>query len=319
MLVRLLLVLAFALTSMSARAFPDRPIRIMVPFAPGGASDILARAVGARMQERLGQPVVIENRGGASGITGTQAVATAPADGHTLLFGTISTLGVNPSLFEGRLPYDPLTSFAPLSLAAEVPLVLVVHRSVPAQSVRELVDASRQPGSNFSYASGGNGTSQHLAAELFLSAAGVTWTHVPYRGSAPGMADVVAGHVPLMFDNINTALPHIRAGALRPLAVTGSRRSAQLPEVPTLMELGFSGVVVTTWFAFLAPSGTPQPVTERLASSITAALNDAEVSERLRAQGMELLAQPPAVLAEHLRAEIAKWRRLVAERGIRVE
>jgi tripartite-type tricarboxylate transporter receptor subunit TctC len=304
--------LASALIGGPAAAFPERPIRLMVPFAPGGASDILARAVGAKLSERLGQPVVVENRGGASGITGTQAIAEAPADGHHLLFGTISTLGVNPALFAGRLPYDPLTTFAPLSLAAEVPLVLVVNRTAPAGSLRELVELSRAAENRFSYASGGNGTSQHLAAELFLSAAGV-------RGSAPGMADLVAGHVNLMFDNVNTALPHIRGGTLRPLAVTGARRTALLPDVPTLVELGYRDVVVTTWFAFLAPAGTPAPVQATLADGIAAALRAPDVAERLAQQGMEVMAEPPAALAEHMRREIDKWRRLVAERGIRAD
>jgi tripartite-type tricarboxylate transporter receptor subunit TctC len=291
----------------------------MVPFAPGGASDILARAVGAKLTERFGQPVVVENRGGASGITGTQAIAESPADGHNIIFGTISTLGVNPGLFAGRLPYDPLTSFAPLSLAAEVPLVLVVNRTAPAGSLRELVELSRAGENRLNYASGGNGSSQHLAAELFLSSAGVRWTHVPYRGSAPGMADLVAGHVNLMFDNVNTALPHIRAGTLRPLAVTGARRSALLPDVPTMAELGYPDVVVTTWFAFLAPAGTPAPIQAALAEGIAAALRAPDVQERLTQQGMDILAEPPAALREHMRREIEKWRRLVAERGIRAD
>ncbi|MFW7340908.1 tripartite tricarboxylate transporter substrate binding protein [Pollutimonas sp. H1-120] len=303
----------------SAQDYPSRPVRIIVPFSPGGASDILARVVAQKMTESMGQSVIVENRPGGSGIIGTEAVARAQADGYTLLFGTISTLAVNPNIFS-KLPYDPRTSFAPITLAADVPLVLVANSTVPAQSLAELIKYSKsEAGSSLSYASGGNGTSQHLAAELFKSLAHVNWLHVPYKGSAPGMVDLVGGQVNLMFDNINTAMPHIKAGKLRPLAITSSRRSSLIPDLPTVAEAGLPEFEVSTWFAFLAPAGTPAEIVSRLNAEMVKALADAEVKKKLSVQGLTTIGSSPEQLAAYIQKEIQKWGRVVKTAGIKTD
>ncbi|SHH38442.1 Bug family tripartite tricarboxylate transporter substrate binding protein [Pollutimonas bauzanensis] len=305
--------------AVNAQAYPSRPIKMVVPFSPGGASDILARVVAQKMTESMGQSVVVENRPGGSGIIGTEAVARSQPDGYTLLFGTISTLAVNPNIFS-KLPYDPLTSFAPITLAADVPLVLVANSTVPVKNVEELIKYSKsEAGSSISYASGGNGTSQHLAAELFKSLAHVDWLHVPYKGSAPGMMDLVSGQVNVMFDNINTAMPHIKADKLRALAISSARRSALMPELPTVAEAGLPEFEVSTWFAFLAPAGTPAEIVSRLNTEMVKALANADVKEKLSVQGLTTIGSTPGQLAVYIQKEIEKWGRVIKAAGIKTD
>lgn len=268
--------------------------------------------------DRWKQNVFVENQPGASAIVGTDRVAKSAPDGYTILFGTISNLGVNPTLFEGRLPYDPLRSFEPVTLAASIPLLLVVNESVPAKSVPEFV-ALTKARPDFNYGSGGNGSSQHLAMELLKQRAGFGLTHVPYRSSAPALVDLIAGQIQVMFDNLNTALPHVQSGKLRALAITGRARSAQAPDVPTMAEQGFPEVSIDTWFAFLAPAGTPPEIVAKIHADMVGVLAEGVVKDQLAGQGMDVIASSPAQLTAHMRDEIAKWGAVVRTGGIRVD
>lgn len=302
----------------AAASYPSKPVRVIVPFPPGGATDILARAVGNELQKNWGQPFVIENRPGAGGNTGTDAVAKSPPDGYTLLMGTVGTHGINASLYP-KLPYDPVRDFAPVALVALVPNILVVHPSVPAKSVRELIDYARAHPGKLDYASSGNGTSIHLAAELFKSMTGVYMVHIPYRGSAFAMQDLLTGQVQVMFDNMPSALPQVKAGKLRALAVTSARRSPAAPDVPTLTESGLSGYEASSWFGMLAPAGTPPEIVEKLNAAIVKALQSPEVRDRLASQGAEPASLTPAEFARFIDAEIAKWAKVVKASGAKVD
>lgn len=251
----LVLLLAVAATASNAADYPNHPVRLVVPFAPGGGADTLARIVGQSLSERLSQPVVIDNRGGAGGVVGTELVARASPDGYTLLLGTQSTHGTNPSLYK-KLPYDPVGGFAPVTLLASVPNVLVVNPSVAASSVKELIALAKRTPGGLNYASVGVGSSQQLVAELFKSRAGIDMVHVPYKGTAPALNDLISGQVQVMFTNLITSAPHIRSGRLRGLAVTSSKRSSVAPELPTLAEV-LPKFEASSWYALLAPAKTP--------------------------------------------------------------
>ena len=295
-------------------AYPSRPVRIIVPFTAGGSCDALARVVGQGLTQRWKQNVVVENIPGASAIVGTDRAAKSDPDGYTILFGTISNLAVNPSLYEGRLPYDPLRSFAAVTLAASVPLLLVVNERVPATSVGELI-ALTKTRQDLNYGSGGNGTSQHLAMELLKQSAGAALTHVPYRSSAPALTDLVSGQIQVMFDNLNTALPHVQSGKLRALAITSRTRARQAPDVPTITEQGFPAVEMGTWFAFLVPAGTPPEIIQKLNTDIVGVLTDPGVKAQLGDQGMEVIASVPDRLTAHIRDEIGRWDRVEDRRN----
>jgi len=298
--------------------YPNKPVRMVVPFPPGGTTDILARAVGQKLSESWGQQVVIDNRPGAGGNIGTDIVAKSPADGYTLLMGTVGTHSINASLYS-KLPFDPIKDFAPVTLVASVPNVLVVNATIDAKSVKELIALAKSRPGQLAFASSGNGTSIHLAGELFKSMTGTSMLHIPYKGSAPAIAELLGGQTNMMFDNLPSAMPHIKSGRLRALAVTSVRRSPALPDVPTIAETGITGYEASSWFGVLAPAGTPKDVVAKIQADIAKALNTPEIRERLSGQGAEPVGDTPEHFAEHIKAESAKWARVVKDSGARVD
>lgn len=309
---------AFAASAALSQDYPSRPIRIIVPFPAGGTADLLARQIGQTMSEALRQQVVIENRTGAGGNIGADLAARSKPDGYTLLMGTVSTHAINPNLYS-KMPYDPVKDFAPVTMVARMPNLLVVHPSVPANSVAELIALAKARPGALAFASAGNGTTQHLAGELFKKMAGVDMIHVPYKGNAPAVTDLVGGQVQVMFDNIPVSLQQVRAGKLRALAVTGPVRSPVLPELPTLAEAALPGYSITSWFGLYAPSGTSPQIIERLNREANKALATAQVRRRLTDQGIEPAGGTPGQFADFMRAELVKWSRIVRESGARVE
>jgi len=325
-LARLLLAVASAAVALSAHhamaqgaaSYPGKPIKIVVPFPPGGATDILARAIGFELQKAWGQSVIIENKPGAGGNTGADLVAKSAPDGYTLLMGTVGTHAINMSLY-AKMPYDAVKDFEPVVLVAGVPNLLVVHPSVNAKSVRELTALAKSQPGKLNVASSGNGTSIHLAAELYKQMAGVDILHVPYKGSSPAVADLLGGQVQLMFDNMPSALPHAKAGKLRALAVTSMKRSAALPDVPTMDEEGLTGFDATSWFGLLAPAGTPKDIVAKLNVASVKALASPEMRERLAAQGADPVGNTPEQFAAFIKSEIDKWAKIVKASGARVD
>ncbi len=302
----------------SAGGYPNKPIKIVVPFPPGGATDILARAIGNELSKAFNQSVVIENKGGGGGNPGADLVAKSAPDGYTLVMATVGTHAINMSLY-AKMPYDAVKDFEPIVLVAGVPNLLVVHPSVPAKSVKELTAlAKAQPG-KLNVASSGNGTSIHLAAELYKQMAGVDIVHVPYKGSAPAVADLLGGQVQMMFDNLPVSLPHAKAGKLRPLAVTSLTRSSALPDVPTMDEEGYKGFDATSWFGLLAPAGTPKDIITKLNAASVKALASPEMRERLAAQGADPIGNTPEQFAAFIKGEIDKWAKIVKASGARVD
>lgn len=298
--------------------WPAKPIRWVVPFPPGGAMDVIARTLGERAGRTLGQPFVIDNRPGAGGNIGADAVAKSPADGYTIMITSIG-MATNKALYS-KLAYDPVKDFAPISLLAVVPNVLVVNTTRNQdKSVADVIShAKREPG-KLTYASAGNGTSIHLAGEVFASMAGLNLLHVPYRGSGPAVTDMLGGQVDLMFDSITSARPHIQSGKLRALGVTSAKRSAALPDVPTIAEAGVPGYEVSPWFAVFAPAGTPEPVVQKINAALLDAMKHPETRARFEAIGAEPLGTSPAELAKHLDVELARWGKLIKERNIRLD
>lgn len=309
-------VLLFSLPAV-AQWVPARPLRFVVPFAAGGATDIVARVLSEPMAERLGQPVAVENRTGAGGNVGVENVVRSAADGLTLLMGTTGTLTINPHLYS-NMGFNPLTDLAPIGLAFATDHVLIVNPRVPAQTAREFLALVRAQPGRLSYGSGGNGTSTHTVAELFKLVAQVDIQHVPYRGSAPALNDTVAGNVQAMLDQIASALPQIQSGRVRALAVTGARRHAALPSVPTVGEIGLAAAEATSWGAVMAPAGIPPAAIERLNGIIREALVLQSVQDRLIAVGADPVASSPAELAAYMRSETEKWGRVVREARITV-
>ncbi len=295
-------------------AYPNRPVTMVVPYPAGGSADILARTVGQKLAERLGQPVVIDNRAGAGTAIGAKHVAGVPADGYTLLMGTVSSQAINPAM--NKVGYDPVKDFTPVAPLASIPFVLVAHPSFPGKSVADVIAQAKAKPGELSYASAGLGTSNHLAGELLASAAGIRLLHVPYKGSAPALNDVVAGHLPLMFDLQATALPYVQSGKLKALALTGRTRSALLPDVPTAVESGLPGYEVSAWFGVFAPAGLPAPVLERLNSDINAVLKAPEMQKRLQELGAEPEQGSAEVFAKFTRSEAAKWSAVVKKAGL---
>ncbi|MBR0662471.1 Bug family tripartite tricarboxylate transporter substrate binding protein [Neoroseomonas oryzicola] len=309
--------LAPALAQAQGAWQPTRPIRFVVPFPAGGATDVVARVLGERLQETLGQPVVVENRTGAGGNIGVENVVRSAPDGTTLLMGTTGTLTVNPHLYS-NLGFDPLRDLAPISMAFTTDHVLIVNPNVQAQTAQEFLALVRAQPGRLSYGSAGSGSSTHTVPELFRLAARVDITHVPYRGSAPALNDVVAGNVQVMLDQIPSAIGQIQAGRVRALAVTGARRSPLLPNVPTMAEIGLPDAQATSWGAVMAPGGTPAPVVARFNAAIREALAQQAVKDRLAAAGAEAVSSTPEELATYLRAESEKWARVVREARITV-
>lgn len=300
--------------SVAAADFPNKPVRLVVAFPAGGASDVAARVIATGLSKRFSQPVIVDNISGASGNIGTDRVAKAPADGHTLLFATLST-GINPGLFT-NLPFNVLRDFAPVSLISTSPYVLLVSAQSDIRSVADLVrDAKVAPG-RLQYASAGPGSGAHLFMELFANQAGIKLMHVPYRGAAPAMNDVLSGLVPLTFDSIMTAMPHVQSGKLRALAVSTARRSSVAPNVATLDELGVRGYEATAWFGVFATAGTPKAVIDQLNGEIGEVLRQPETKTRLAALGSDTYHSTPEELQTYLRNEVAKWSTVIKSAGV---
>jgi tripartite-type tricarboxylate transporter receptor subunit TctC len=302
-----------------AAAYPSRTIRLVVPFPPGGVTDRLGRVLARKMQEDWGQPTVVENRPGASGMIAAEAVAKAAPDGYTLMMGHIGTHAINASLFS-KLPYDPVRDFAPVSLLATVPNILLLHPTVPASSVPELIALARARPGTLNFASPGSGTSGHMSAELLKSMAGIDIVHVPYKGPGPALQDLLAGQVNMLFDTVASSLPQVRAGKLKGLAVTTRDRAAIAPDIPTMAESGVPGYEIAPWFAAFAPVGTPAPIVAKLQGEMARILAQPDVRNAfVNQQGMTLIASTPDELAAHVQHEIAKWARVVKQTGARAE
>ena len=311
-------VLSVAPLANAQDAYPSKPIRIVVPFPAGGATDILARAVAQKLTEAWGPAVVVDNRPGAGGNIGSDIVAKSPPDGYTLLMGTVGTHAINPSLY-AKMPYDHVKDFAPVVLVASVPNVLVVTPSLPVQSVAELVAYAKANPGKLNFASSGSGTSIHLSGELFKTTAGVQIVHVPYKGSAPALTDLVGGQVHLMFDNLPPSLPQIKAGKLRALAVTSLARAPALPDVPTMVESGFPTFEASSWFGLLAPAGTKPEIVAKINAEVRNWLGSAEARDKLLSQGANAAGGSPEDFARHIAAETAKWAKVVKESGAKVD
>ena len=306
-----LLTACAAFAAAAAEPYPSRPIRFIVPFPPGGGNDIVGRIVAAKLSEGLGQQVVVDNRGGAGGTIGTDILSNAPPDGHTMLVNNIS-LAVNHTLFR-KLPYDTLKDLGPVSLIGRQPNIVVVHPGVPAKSVRELLDLARKNPVN--YGSGGIGTASHLATEMLKLMTKVDMTHVPYKGLGPALVDLVGGRLELIISTMASALPQLKAGKLKPLAVTTAKRSSFFPEVPTLDEAGVKGYEFSTWYGLLVPAGTPKPTVDRINAETRKALESPSVREQFVKQGLEPVSSSPAEFAAYLRSEVAKWGKVVKASG----
>lgn len=301
-----------------AQTYPSKPIRIVVPFPPGGPADILARIIGQNLAESWGQQAVIDNRAGAGGNIGSEMVAKALPDGYTLLMGFVGTHAINASLYS-TMPYDNVKDFEPVSLVAMVTIILVVHPSIPANSVKELIVLARSRPGQLTFGSPGNGTPQHLAGELFNTMAGVKMVHIPYKGAVPALTDLLGGRVSLIFSSMPPALPHVKAGKLRALAVTSARRSSAAPNVPTIAESGLPGYEVINWYGILVPAGTPKEIVARLNAEILKILNVPDVKERLSAQGAETFSSTPQEFAAYIRKETEKWAKVVKYSGARLD
>ena len=305
-------------SALAAAAFPDKPIRLIVPFPAGGAADVMARGMAQRLGQELGQQVVIDNRGGAGGTTAAEAAAKSPADGYTLFFGTMGTHAINPALY-GKLRYDPVKDFAPISLTHITPRVLVVGPSVPARSLAELMALARSKPGTLTYGSAGNGSSSHLSGALFEAMAGVDLLHVPYKGSSPLLVDVLAGRVDMTFDSYTVYEEHIKAGKVHALGVTSKTRMAALPQVPTIAESGLAGYDVSNWLGVFAPASTPKDVLDTLHAALGRAMAKPELRAQLLALGIEPTFGPSSDLAALIRAELPKWAAIVKRSGATVE
>ena len=297
------------------QSYPTRPIRLVVPSAPGGGTDLSARTIAPKLSEQLGQQVVVDNRGGGGSIIGNEIAAHAPADGYTLLMG-ISTLAILPSMYT-KLPYDTLKDIAPISVVVAVPNALTVHPSVPARSVKDVIALARSKPGAINFASAGPGTNPHLAAELFKAMTKTDMVHVPYKGSGPAVIGLIAGETALSFASLPSIITHVKAGRLRPLALTTAKRSAALPELPTIAEAGVPGYEAQQWFALAAPGNTPRPIIERLHKALMAVLRDPDVVGQFGAQGAVIVGNTPEEFGAYLRSELDKWARVIRDAGIK--
>ena len=301
---------ALALPSIVAHAaFPDKPVTIVVPTAPGGGNDAMARIMSQKLSLALGQPVIIDNKAGANGAIASEYVAHANPDGHTILFGYIATHAMNPAL--QKLRYDPVVDFEPIGLVATSPVLMVVNPDAGVKDVADLLKQARADPAKFSYASAGNGTAPHFAAELFKLQTGVSLLHVPYKGSGPAMTDTLAGQTHLMFPSLIAASPHVKAGKLKALAVAGAKRTTTFPKVPTLKETGVDGVDVTQWYGLFAPAKTPKAVIAQLNTALNSVLNDKDIIARFAAQGGDVETSTPEQFGNLVKSELVKWRQVV--------
>lgn len=300
-----------------AQSYPVRPVRMVVPFAPGGGTDIVARTVAQKLTEAFGQPVVVDNRAGANGIIGTDLAAKSKPDGYTLLI-TIASHAINPTLYS-KLPYDTLADLAPISLLAQYPFVITVHPSIPVKTVQEFIAFAKARPKQLSYASSGNGSGPHLGMELFRTMAGIEMVHVPYKGAGAAMIDLVSGQVSVFLNNFLAGMPMIKAGKLRALAVTSLQRSNVMPALPTVAEAGLPGYSVTGWYGMFVPAATPLPVVNTLHDGVVKALKVKDVSDRLSGEAAEPVGSTPQQFATHLKSEIEKWASVIKKAGVRAE
>ena len=313
--------LAAALSSASlasAQTYPAKPIRIVVPFPPGGPADILARTIGQSLSEAWGQQVVVDNRAGAGGNIGSEIVAKAPPDGYTLLMGFVGTHAINASLYRD-MPFDPVRDFEPVGLVAMVTIILVVHPSLPVKTVREMVALAKARPGDLTFGSPGNGTPQHLAGELFNTMASVKTSHVPYKGAVPALTDLLGGRLSMIFSSMPPALPHVKTGKLRAIGVTSANRSPAAPDVPTIAQSGLPGYEVINWYGLLAPATTSKAIIGRVNAEATRIMNLPAVKERLAAQGAETFTSTPEQFADYIKAESAKWAKVVKFSGAKLD
>jgi tripartite-type tricarboxylate transporter receptor subunit TctC len=298
--------------------YPVKPIRIIVPSSPGSGPDIMARAVGQKLTDAFGQPVVVDDKPGAGGIIGSEAAAKSPPDGYTLIMSNAGSHAVNASLY-AKLPYDPIADFAPVTLVAMAPNILIVHPALPARSVKELIALGKSKPGELAFGSGGNGSTAHLSAEMFKTMAGIDVVHVPFKGAPGAVIGVISGQVAFAMPNIPPALPQVRSGKLRALAVTTSKRSTAVPELPTVAEAGVPGYEATAWFGVLAPAATPQPIIARLNAAIVKSLRTPDMQQRIAAEGADVVGNTPEEFAAIIRRDIAKWAKVVKASGARAD
>jgi tripartite-type tricarboxylate transporter receptor subunit TctC len=307
-----------AATHAFAQAYPAKPVKMIIPYPPGGGNDTLGRLFAAKLSDRLGQPVVVENRPGAGTLIGTDAAAKSAPDGYTILLSSIATHALSPNLYS-KVPYDPIKDFAPVTLLGIAPTVLVVRNDLPAKDLAELVAAAKAKPGGFTYASGGNGTPPHINGEVFKAVAGVDLLHVPFKGGGPALVDLMAGRVDVMLDTAASAMPHVRSGKLRALAITGAKRSAEYPDLPTFAEAGLSGYDTNAWYSVHAPAGTPPEVVRRLNAELVASLKEPDVQARFKQLTTEPVGNTPDEFAAFVRAELDKYARVIKSAGIRLD
>jgi tripartite-type tricarboxylate transporter receptor subunit TctC len=309
-------VLAFLAGSAVAQSYPSKPVTLVIPFPPGGVNDVVGRIVATKLATELGQPVVIENKSGASGVIGTELVARAQADGYTIIMGNISTFGINPATF-AKLPYDPLKSFAPITMLTVQPLVIAVHPSSPAQNLADLIKMAKAKPKKLTY--GTAGSSIHLAVELFSSLAGIQMTHVPYKGSGPATTDLVGGHIDVLFDPVSSLYPHVKAGKVRGLAISSLHRYEAAPELPTVIESGFPRFDIGSWQGLLVPAGTPPAVIDRLYKATVKVLEMPDIKAQLLKQGAQASPSTPQQFEQHIGTEIARWKKVASDISLKPE
>lgn len=314
----LMVTLLNGIPALAAEVYPGKPIKIVAPFPPGGPVDILSRTIGSKLAQSLGQPVVVENRAGAGGNIGSDAVAKSAPDGYTLLMGFVGTHAINPSLYS-KMPYDNVKDFEPVSLVAEVTIVLVVNPAIPANSIGQLIALAKSRPGELTFGSPGNGTPQHLAGELFNFISGVKIRHVPYKGAVPALTDLLGGQISMIFSSMPPALPHIKSGKLRALGVTSTARSPVTPELPTIAESGLTGYEVKNWYGIFAPRGTPKEIVTKLNAEIVKILNMPDVKESLSLQGAEPSTSTPQEFAAYVKDETEKWAKIVKYSGVKVD
>jgi tripartite-type tricarboxylate transporter receptor subunit TctC len=303
--------------SSAAEAYPTKPIHYIVPFAPGGPTDIMSRAIGERIGAAWGQQVVVDNRGGAGGNIGAELVAKSAPDGYTVMIGHVGTHAINAALY-ARIPFDPVRDFTPITLVATLPLALVVHQSVPAKSVKELIALAKAKPGQINFASAGSGGPTHLAGELFRTTAGIDIVHVPYKGNAAALTELIGGQVQMMFSNLLTSMPHVKTGKLRALAVSTAKRSPQAPDLPTVAESGVPGYDVTPWYGILGPAKLPQAIVMKWNREVARVIALPEMQERFVGQGIDLTASTPEQFAALIKAEVLRWARIVKQAGAKV-
>ena len=314
----LLMLLCALAVPVSAQPYPAKAVRVIVPYPPGGGNDTLGRLFAAKLGERMGQPFVVENRPGAGTMIGTEAAAKSPPDGYTILLSSIATHALSPNLY-ARVPYDPIKDFAPITLLGVAPTVMVVNKDLPAASLAEFISLAKAKPGNFTYASGGNGTPPHINGEVFKALAGIDLLHVPYKGGGPALADLVAGRVHVMLDTAASAMPHVRGGRLRALAISARERSPEYPEVPTFAEAGLPQYETNAWYSMHAPAGTPPEIVRRLNAELVAILKDPDILARFKQLSTEPVGNSPEEFAAFVKAELEKYARIIKAANIRLD